>query len=478
MGRKIPMWQCILVMVVMIVLIFWNVMIDTDAGEAHVALVLAGAFAAIIAMLNGWKWNYMEAGILAAINRTMQAILILAVVGLMLGSWMAGGVVPSMMYFGIKVISPSIFLATACLLCSIVSLATGSSWSTAGSMGVALIGVGTALGFPPVMTAGAVVSGAYFGDKMSPLSDTTNLASAIAGTDIFTHIRYLLYTTTPTYIITLIIFGIIGLWYHNTGNITDTDSILSGIGNTFHVSPWLFLVPVLLAFIIIKKVPPVPAMLAGIGLGILFALIFQGQLLNKLIQEEHFSNTYQLVVQTIFGKMELSTGSPNIDALLSTRGMEGMLNTVWLIIMAMIFSGVMEAGGFLKRISEALLSFVKNDTSLVSTTISTCILFNITSCDQYLSIVVPGKMTQNIYKNRGLKPEVLSRALEDSATVTSVLIPWNTCGATQAKVLGVATLDYLPYCFFNLISPIMNIFITSINYKIRRFPPFYPKSNS
>lgn len=266
------------------------------------------------------------------INSAMPAILILLLIGALSGTWMLSGVIPTMIYYGIKLMSPSFFLIASVIICSIVSVATGSSWSTIATVGVAIIGIGNAFNMNPSIVAGAVISGAYFGDKMSPLSDTTNLASAIAGTDIFTHIRYLLYTTTPTYIITLIIFGIIGLWYHNTGNITDTDSILSGIGNTFHVSPWLFLVPVLLAFIIIKKVPPVPAMLAGIGLGILFALIFQGQLLNKLIQEEHFSNTYQLVVQTIFGKMELSTGSPNIDALLSTRGMEGMLNTVWLII--------------------------------------------------------------------------------------------------------------------------------------------------
>ena len=453
---------------ILIGFLFLNVIYFDDplGGASQIALMITSTISGIIAGFHHVKWNTIQNKILSMINSAMPAILILLLIGALSGTWMLSGVIPTMIYYGIKLMSPSFFLTASVIICSIVSVATGSSWSTIATVGVAIIGIGNAFNMNPSIVAGAVISGAYFGDKMSPLSDTTNLASAIAGTDIFTHIRYLLYTTTPTYIITLIIFGIIGLWYHNTGNITDTDSILSGIGNTFHVSPWLFLVP------------PVPAMLAGIGLGILFALIFQGQLLNKLIQEEHFSNTYQLVVQTIFGKMELSTGSPNIDALLSTRGMEGMLNTVWLIIMAMIFSGVMEAGGFLKRISEALLSFVKNDTSLVSTTISTCILFNITSCDQYLSIVVPGKMTQNIYKNRGLKPEVLSRALEDSATVTSVLIPWNTCGATQAKVLGVATLDYLPYCFFNLISPIMNIFITSINYKIRRFPPFYPKSNS
>lgn len=465
---------------VLIGFLFLNVIYFDDplGGANQIALMITATISGIIAGTHHVKWKTIQSKILSMINSAMPAILILLLIGALSGTWMLSGVIPTMIYYGIKLMSPSFFLVASVIICSIVSVATGSSWSTIATVGVAIIGIGNAFNMNTSIVAGAVISGAYFGDKMSPLSDTTNLASAIAGTDIFTHIRYLLYTTTPTYLITLIIFGVIGLWYHTSPEISDTDMILSGIESTFHITPRLFLVPILLAFIIIKKVPPVPAMLVGIGLGILFALIFQGQLINNLIQGEQFSNAYQLIVQTIFGRMELSTGTPEIDSLLSTRGMEGMLNTVWLIIMAMIFSGVMEAGGFLKRISEALLSVVKSDTSLITTTISTCILFNITSCDQYLSIVVPGKMTQQIYKDRGLKPEVLSRALEDSATVTSVLIPWNTCGATQARVLGVATLDYLPYCFFNLISPVMNIFITSINYKIRRIHHHHPKTNS
>lgn len=455
---------------VLIGLLFLNVIYFDDplGGANQIALMITATVSGIIAVFHHVKWETIQKKILGMIDSAMPAILILLLIGALSGTWMLSGVIPSMIYYGVKLMSPAYFLVASVIICSIVSIATGSSWSTIATVGVAIIGIGNAFNMNPSIVAGAVISGAYFGDKMSPLSDTTNLASAIAGTDIFTHIRYLLYTTTLTYIITLIIFAIIGLSYHNSLDITETDTIISGIEGTFHVTPWLLSVPVLLAIIIIKKVPPVPAMLAGITLGVIFTLIFQPQLMNNLIQSEHFSNAYQVIVQTIFGKMELSTGTPEIDKLLSTRGMEGMLNTVWLIVMAMVFSGVMEAGGFLKRISEALLSFVKNDTSLIATTISTCILFNITSCDQYLSIVVPGKMTQNIYKERGLKPEVLSRALEDSATVTSVLVPWNTCGATQARVLGVSTLDYLPYCFFNLISPMMNIFITSINYKIRR----------
>lgn len=458
---------------VLIGLLFLNVVYFEDplGGANQIALMITAAVSGIIAAFNHVKWKTIQSKILHTIDSAMPAILILLLIGALSGTWMLSGVIPTMIYYGIQLMSPSYFLVASVIICSIVSVATGSSWSTIATVGVAIIGIGNAFDMNPSIVAGSVISGAYFGDKMSPLSDTTNLAPAIAGTDIFTHIRYLLYTTVPTLIITLILFGIIGLWNDNTVDVSNTDSIVSGIAGTFNITPWLLLVPVLLAFIIIKKVPPIPAMLAGIGLGIIFALIFQPQLMKSLTSEEHFTNSYQVIVQTIFGKMELTTGTPEIDRLLSTRGMEGMLNTVWLILMAMVFSGVMEAGGFLKRISEALLSIVKSDTSLVSTTIATCILFNITACDQYLSIVVPGKMTQKIYKDRGLKPEVLSRALEDSATVTSALVPWNTCGATHARVLGVATLDYLPYAFFNLLSPLMNIFITSINYKIRHISP-------
>ena len=272
MGKKIPMWQCLLVMVVLIALIFWGVMVDTDAGEAHVSLIFAGAFAAVVAMLNGWKWSYMEQGILAAINRTMQAILILAVVGLMLGSWMAGGVVPSMMYYGIKVIAPSVFLFTACLLCCIVSLATGSSWSTAGSMGVALIGVGTALGFPAYMTAGAVVSGAYFGDKMSPLSDTTNLAPAVAGSTLFDHIKHMIWTTGPSLVVALIAYLVIGFTNHSSGaaDLSTIDEILGFITDNYNVSLLCLIAPLFVIVAVALKLPALPALIGGVVLGLPF----------------------------------------------------------------------------------------------------------------------------------------------------------------------------------------------------------------
>lgn len=462
--------QSIIPVIVLIILLIFNVRFFDDSlgGSNQIALFIAATISGLIAWFNHISWNDIQSKILTTINSAMPSILILLLIGALGGAWIISGVIPMMIYYGVDIMHPSYFLVASVILCCIVSISTGSSWSTVATVGVAILGIGNAFGLNQGLVAGAIISGAYFGDKMSPLSDTTNLAPAIAGTDLFTHIRYMVITTTPTLILTLLIFGAIGIFHINDQTEINTGFIKEGIAGTFNTSPLLLLVPILLILIIIKKVPPIPAMIAGVVLGIVFALIFQPELLNKLITANGFTNKYQILLQSVFGKMSLSTGVPEVDSLLSTKGMEGMLNTVWLILAALSFGGVMEASGSLKRISEAFMKFIFNATSLVGTTIATCILFNITACDQYLSIVVPGKMMQQIYKEKGLKPEVLSRALEDSATVTSALIPWNTCGATQAKVLGVPTLEYLPYCFFNLISPLMNIFITSINYKIRR----------
>jgi NhaC family Na+:H+ antiporter len=373
-----------------------------------------------------------------------------------------------MIYYGVEIMHPSFLLVASVLICSIVSLATGSSWSTVATIGVAIIGIGSAFGLSPGLVAGAVISGAYFGDKMSPLSDTTNLAPAVAGTDLFTHIRYMVYTTGPTWIITLIIFGVIGIFQSGSVSVANTEYIRQGIAENFNTSPFLLLVPVILILIIVKKVPAIPAMIVGTLLGVLFAFLFQSHLLEHLTTVEGFANNYQVLLQSVFGEMSVHTGLPEVDNLLSTTGMTGMLNTIFLIIAALIFGGTMDACGCLKRITESLVSMVTNRTSLIGSTLLTCILFNITACDQYLAIVIPGKMLQKLYKEKGYKPEVLSRALEDSGTVTSVLVPWNSCGATQAKVLGVATLDYLPYCFFNILSPIVNLTITAFNIKIRK----------
>ena len=456
MGKKIPMWQCLIVMVVLIALIYWGVMIDTDAGEAHVSLILAGAFAAIVAMLNGWKWNYMEQGILAAINRTMQAILILAVVGLMLGSWMAGGVVPSMMFYGIKVIAPSIFLFTACLLCSIVSLATGSSWSTAGSMGVALIGVGTALGFPTYMTAGAVVSGAYFGDKMSPLSDTTNLAPAVAGATLFDHVKHMIWTTGPSLVIALIVYLVLGFTNHGSGaaDLHTIDEILAFIEANYNVSVLCLIPPLFVIVAVALKLPALPSLIGGVVLGLPF-FPMQGQ---SLVSVPSILN-YGVGVEI---PEDASDVVAELGSLLTSDGMQGMMWTISLILCAMVFGGIVDCTGIMGSIAGALLKLARGTRGgLVTVTIISCIIVNALCSDQYLAIILPGRMYKEAFEDLKLAPKNLSRCLEDSGTITSNFIPWNTCGATMSTFLQCPQWGaggYAPYAILNWLNPLVSIF--------------------
>ena len=456
MGKKIPMWQCLLVMVVLVALIFWGVSVDTDAGEAHVSLIFAGAFAAIIAMLNGWKWSYMEQGILAAINRTMQAILILAVVGLMLGSWYAGGVVPSMMYYGIKVIAPSIFLFTACLLCSIVSLATGSSWSTAGSMGVALIGVGTALGFPAYMTAGAVVSGAYFGDKMSPLSDTTNLAPAVAGATLFDHVKHMIWTTGPSLVIALIAYLVLGFTSNGSGSadLHTIDEILAFIEANYNVSVLCLIPPVFVIVSVALKLPALPALIGGVVLGLPF---FPMQS-NSLKSVPSILN-YGVGVEI---PEDASDVIAELGSLLTSDGMQGMMWTISLILCAMVFGGIVDCTGIMGSIAGALLKLARGTRGgLVTVTIISCIIVNALCSDQYLAIILPGRMYKEAFEDLRLAPKNLSRCLEDSGTITSNFIPWNTCGATMSKFLQCPQWGkggYAPFAILNWLNPLVSIF--------------------
>ena len=456
MGKKIPMWQCLLVMVVLIALIFWGVMIDTDAGEAHVSLIFAGGFAAIVAKLNGWKWSYMEQGILAAINRTMQAILILAVVGLMLGSWMAGGVVPSMMYYGIKVIAPSIFLFTACLLCSIVSLATGSSWSTAGSMGVALIGVGTALGFPAYMTAGAVVSGAYFGDKMSPLSDTTNLAPAVAGATLFDHIKHMIWTTGPSLCIALVVYLVLGFTNSSGGaaDLSTIDEILAFITDNYNVSVLCLIAPLFVIVAVALKLPALPALIGGVILGLPF-FPMQGNSLKSV----PFILNYGVGVEIPEDASDIIS---ELGSLLTSDGMQGMMWTISLILCAMVFGGIVDCTGIMGSIAGALLKLARGTRGgLVTVTIISCIIVNALCSDQYLAIILPGRMYKEAFEDLRLAPKNLSRALEDSGTITSNFIPWNTCGATMSKFLQCPQWGkggYAPFAILNWLNPLVSIF--------------------
>ena len=470
-DKKIPYFLALLPILLLISLLAYNVVLYGDnslSGANQLALLLAGALAAIIGGKYGVTWKVILSGITKSISSTTPALIILLLIGSLAGTWLLSGIVPAMIYYGLQILSPKIFLLATCIICAIVSLATGSSWSTIATIGIALIGIGQALGFSMGITAGAIISGAYFGDKMSPLSDTTNLAPAMAGTDLFTHIRYMMYTTIPSFVITLILFLIIGFNYQ-AHTLYDINDLLIAIENTFTINGWLFLVPTLVIILIVKKVAPIPALLAGTLAGGLFAVIFQPNIILSVSQEDVFSMraSYLAVINAMGNEITISTENEMINNLLSTGGMYGMLNTIWLIICAMIFGGAMEATQLLRRISDPILQLANSTGSLVATTAGTCMFFNITASDQYLSIVVPGRMFANSYKEKGLAAENLSRTLEDSGTVTSVLIPWNTCGATQSAVLGVATFAYLPYCFFNIISPFMTIAYAYLRIKIK-----------
>jgi len=460
--------------VFLIILLTVNVLIFGDGaldGSNQIVLLISAAVATIIAMRLGYDWETLQDGIVKSISSTLSAILILLLIGSLAGTWFLSGVVPAMIYYGLQVLNPTIFLIAACIVCAIVAIATGSSWTTVATVGVALLGIGKALGLSEGMIGGAIISGAYFGDKLSPLSDTTNLAPAMAGTDLFTHIKYMVYTTAPSFIISLILFGILGFTSSDGGALADIDGVLMGIQEKFHITPWLFLVPVVVLVLIVKKTPAVPALLIGSLLGALFAVIFQPAAVREVADvagESNFVQAFVGVMKSMYGSISITTSNEIVNELFSTGGMAGMLNTIWLIVCAMVFGGVMETAGFLKRIAAAIISLAHTTGSLIASTVGTCIFFNITASDQYLAIVVPGRMFADVYKERGLHPKVLSRTLEDSGTVTSVLVPWNTCGMTQATVLGVATFTYLPYAFFNLISPVMTIIFGYANIKIAR----------
>jgi Na+:H+ antiporter, NhaC family len=472
MKREARLWEALLPLILLIILLSSNVFYfeDTLAGSNQMALLLASTLAALLSLRTGLSWPDIEKKIVDTIKSAMPSMLILLMIGALAGSWMISGVVPAMIYYGLDIISPSMFLFTAVAVSSIVSVATGSSWSTVATIGVALLGIGSAIGINEAIVAGAIISGAYFGDKMSPLSDTTNLAPAMAGTDIFTHIRYMALTTIPSLLLTFAIFLVMGFSFDFSGSVVDVQNVKIAIEGTFNTNPLLFLVPLTLLTIIILKVPPLPALMAGTLLGAVFAVIFQPHIIIQVseVSDNFIKAGYMAAMQAMFGDVSLHTSDQSVNDLLSTTGMRGMLDTIWLILSAMIFGGTMEAAGFLKRITLPITRMAKSQGSLVASTVGTCIFFNATASDQYISIVVPGRMYRKVYQDRGLKPEVLSRTLEDSGTMTSVLIPWNTCGATQSRVLGVSTWDYLPYCFFNIISPFMSIFFAYMNIKIRK----------
>ncbi len=424
----------------------------------HMPLIAAAGVAAGVAMLHGISWKEVQDGMVHGITLAMSAILILMVVGTMIGTWILGGVVPAMIFYGLKVLSPGIFLVATMIICSIVSLGTGSSWSTAGTVGVALIGVGSALGIPLPIVAGAIISGAYFGDKMSPLSDTTNLAPAVAGTDVFSHVRHMVYTTVPSYTIALVIYGIIGMRY--AGGHLDTsgiDVMLQTMQDTFIVHPALLLPPALIIVMVVKKIPPLPALLGGTVLGGILAVLMQSNTLADVVAAAHSGYVSQ-------------TGVPAVDDLLTRGGLMSMMETVALIMCALCFGGIMERTGMLEVIARSLLKMVKGTGSLVAVTIFSCIGMNAVASDQYIAIVIPGRMYKNAYEKQRLHPKNLSRALEDAGTLTSPLIPWNSCGAFMGATLGVNPLLYLPYAFMNLLNPVVSIFYGYTGITMEKLP--------
>tara|TARA_B100000902_G_scaffold114302_1_gene115374 strand:- start:6627 stop:8060 length:1434 start_codon:yes stop_codon:yes gene_type:complete len=465
--------QALIPIIFLVILLSINVSIfgdDSLSGSIQIVLILSSAIASIIAFNLGFTWLEIQKGIVNSINSSLPSILILFLVGSLAGSWLLSGIVPAFIYYGIQILNAKIFLFAACIICIIVSMATGSSWTTSATIGIALIGIGRALDISDGLVAGAILSGAYFGDKMSPLSDTTNLAPAMAGGDLISHIKYLSLTSVPSIMISLIIFIVLGFNISNNIGINNTEIISSAILEKFYISPILFVVPLIVIVLIYKKIKAVPALFVGVVLGSVFAIIFQTNLVIEVSNSDinSWKGLFSGTMKSLYGSISINSSNELVSDLLSSSGMFGMLNTIWLVISAMIFGGVMERAGFLKQITTIILNKIKSTGSLISSTAGTCIFFNLTASDQYLSIVVPGKMYSSIYRDKGLAPENLSRTLEDGGTVTSVLVPWNTCGAYHASVLNVATLSYLPFCFFSLISPLMTILFAYLRIKIKK----------
>lgn len=443
---------------------------DALSGGSQVVLLTATAVCCLIAMgYSKVRWKAIELAMVNNISGVATALIILLIIGALSGSWMISGVVPTLIYYGMQIIHPSFFLASTCIICAIVSVMTGSSWTTIATIGIALLGIGQAQGFEDGWIAGAIISGAYFGDKISPLSDTTVLASSVTDTPLFKHIKYMMITSVPSMIITLTIFTVAGFAHEATA--TDQIAMYSAsLRETFHISLWLLIVPVITGILIAKRIPSIITLFISATLAGIFALFFQPHLLQEIsgLPVQDMQSQFKGLIMTFYGSTQVQTGNPDLNDLVSTRGMSGMMNTIWLIICAMCFGGAMTASGMLGSITSVFIRFMKRTVGLVASTVASGLFLNICTADQYISIILTGNMFKDIYQKKGYESRLLSRTTEDSVTVTSVLIPWNTCGMTQATILGVATFTYLPYCFFNLISPLMSITVAAIGFKIKR----------
>ena len=464
-GVKRPptLGQSLIPVLVMVGLLASSVVFYADNssyGPNQIALILSAMVGAIIGIRNGFTWKEIQAGMVHGVSLAMGAIFILLVVGSLIGTWIMAGIVPTMIYYGLMILNPSIFYAACCIISAMVALATGSSWTTAGTVGIALVGIAAAFELSLGIAAGAIISGAYFGDKLSPLSDTTNLAPAMAGTDLFTHIRHMLYTTVPSITIALILFIILGFMGDQPQSGGGLDEMLAALNGSFNIGWYLLLPVVAVLFMIYKKMPAFPALLIGALTGGVFAMIFQQEVVLGFVGETDLPRFFALLKGfwiTMFDSFVADTGNQALDELLSRGGMSSMLNTIWLIVSAMMFGAVMEKTGMLQELASRLLGMAKSTGGLITATVATSVGANIIASDQYIAIVVPGRMYRAEFEKRNLAPKNLSRTLEDAGTITSPLIPWNTCGAFMASTLGVPTLAYLPFAFFNIMNPIIAI---------------------
>lgn len=482
-NRKITLLQSLIPVVILVALLMFNVIFafedDATGGSNQFILLIGALVAGIIGYRNRVSYKFMMQEIGENLKSVTTAILILLMVGSLSGTWLLSGIIPTMIYYGLDLLNPGLFLPASVLIAAIISVATGSSWTTTATIGIALIAIGKAMGISTPMIAGAVISGAYFGDKMSPLSDTTNLAPAMAGASLIEHIKYMAYTTVPTFIITLLAFTIINLNLDYQSTALETQSLHQAL-NAFNIHPLLLLVPVVVVICIVKKINPLIALFIGTILGAAFALIFQPKLVSEIALNSGIAkigssppsltalNAYKGTMLAITQDIAIETGNISMNDLFTAGGMKGMLNTIWLIICAMIFGGVMDAIGALKKISSSLLKVATSTFGLFASTLGSALAINITASDQYLAIVVPGKMYKQAFEDKGLDPVNLSRTLEDGGTVTSVLVPWNTCGAYQSTVLGVNVSDYFVYAIFNWLSPFMTLFFAALNIKIKQ----------
>ena len=438
-------------------------------GGSQIALLMGMAVCVCISMaVYRVPWRKFEQQIKQTLGEVSITLLILLCVGMLSGSWMISGIVPTLIYYGVQIMSPQFFLVSASVICALVSLLSGSSWTTIATIGVALLGIGHALDVSEAWTAGAIISGAYFGDKLSPLSDTTILASSATGTDLFVHIRYMMLTTIPTFLIALVIFFIAGLGNGGAAEL-QVEQYTEGLSRTFHISLWTLLVPLFTGVLIARRIPSLIVLFSSSIMAGIVALTLQPHILCEVAGNDNLTRG---LAMTYYGATAIDTGNASLNELISTGGMAGMLNTIWLILCAMCFGAVMVASGMIQCLTQVIVSWVRHRVSLVSSTVGTGIFLNLTTGDQFISIVLTADIFKEVYDDQGYETRLLSRTCEDAATVTSVLIPWNTCGMTQATVLGVPTLTYLPYCFFNMLSPLMSIIVAAIGWRINRRKPY------